>query len=147
MSKKLYRPEKRLLPFLLALFLGLCHFVAVNAHYAPPFHFNSASIDHINLSCGDSRARKVISDREQINQVVKLLNQFSYREKEGFPPAYGWAYGIDFTAGIKEVSIVFGPNYIRIYKDDASSAIYYGPPEHFRPLVDMLNRERDTLIG
>ena len=39
-------------------------------------------------------------------------------EREEIPPAGGWDYGISFTAGGKDIWIVFTADSVRIYKND-----------------------------
>lgn len=134
---------------LLCLFILLCAgvviFAVANNQEAPPFHFNPAKVKHITLRNGDIPANLEISDREQIDEIVSLLNDFKYTERKEIPPATGWSYSIDFTIGFKEVSVVFGTDYVRIYEKDGSSVIYYAPPGYFQSLVELADSaaERD----
>lgn len=78
-----------------------------------------------------------ITDRERIDEAIQLLNDFTYDETEKIPPACGWSYCLDFTVGVKNVSIEFGESYIRGRGNDGGSTVYYGPTGHFQTLVDL----------
>ena len=150
MSKKFYRPEKRLLPFLLALFLALCHFVAVNAHYAPPYHFNPAMVKEISVRkySHNYLYAKDITDREQIRRVVRLLNSFKYTEKEEPLPmaGCGTSYSLRIKAGFREIWIYFSGGRITVEKRDRSgTVIFHGPPHHFLPLLDLADGKIESL--
>ena len=139
------KAPKKLLPFLcLFIVLIVCAvvFVAINNQPEPPYHFNSSMINHITLRSGNGPVLLDISEREEIDEIISLLNEFRYNEREEIPPAGGWDYGISFTAGGKDIWIVFTADSVRIYKNDGSSTIYFGPPDHFRPLVDRIDEAR-----
>ena len=139
------KAPKKLLPFLcLFIVLIVCAvvFVAINNQPEPPYHFNSSMINHITLRSGNGPVILDISEREEIDEIISLLNEFRYNEREEIPPAGGWDYGISFTAGGKDIWIVFTADSVRIYKNDGSSTIYFGPPDHFRPLVDRIDEAR-----
>ena len=139
------KAPKKLLPFLcLFIVLIVCAvvFVAINNQPEPPYHFNSSMINHITLRSGNGPVILDISEREEIDEIISLLNEFRYNEREEIPPAGGWDYGISFTAGGKDIWIVFTADNVRIYKNDGSSTIYFGPPDHFRPLVDRIDEAR-----
>ena len=139
------RKLKEIWPFLcLPALLIVCAvvFVAINNQPEPPYHFNSSMINHITLRSGNGPVILDISEREEIDEIISLLNEFRYNEREEIPPAGGWDYGISFTAGGKDIWIVFTADNVRIYKNDGSSTIYFGPPDHFRPLVDRIDEAR-----
>ena len=139
------KAPKKLLPFLcLFIVLIVCAvvFVAINNQPEPPYHFNSSMINHITLRSGNGPVILDISEREEIDEIISLLNEFRYNEREEIPPAGGWDYGISFTAGGKDIWIVFTADSVRIYKNDGSSTIYFGPPDHFRPLVDRIDEAK-----
>lgn len=142
------RQLKKLWPFLCLLTLLIAcvlYFVVKSNQLEPLFHFDSSKIDQITLQC--SSAMLDISEREEIGEIISLLNEFRYNELKEIPPASGWDYGISFTAGGKDVWIVFTADSVQLYKQGGSSTIYYGPPDHFRPLIDLVNGERNSLTG
>ena len=137
------KAPKKLLPFLcLFIVLIVCAvvFVAINNQPKSLFHFDHSEIDQVAL-----RGNSVIldiSEREEADETISLLNEFRYHEREAMPPAMGWDYAISFTAGEEDFWIVFTADSVRIYKNDGSSTIYVGPPDHFRPLVDRIDEAR-----
>ena len=111
------------------------------------FHFDPEAVESISLQRAGGNG-VTITDREEIHEAVRLLNDFQYcNGLKTFPPAGGWSYIIALKVGRKKFSYDFGLDHIRIYERDGSSTIYYGPPDHFRPLIDLVNGERDALIG
>ena len=131
--------KKTTLAVLLATVLVLCiacvvFFLQSQDHAL--FHFKPSSVESITLWCGDGGSME-ITDREQINQAIQLLNDFTYEETEKIPPACGWSYCLDFSVGVKYVSIEFGESYIRGRGEDGGSTVYYGPTGHFQTLVDL----------
>jgi hypothetical protein len=111
------------------------------------FHFDPEAVESISLQrAGGSDI--TIKDREEINEAVRLLNNFKYiNGLEVVPPASGWSYYMVLKFGRKEVRYFFGSDHVRIYERDGSSTVYFGPPDHFRPLVDLLNGQRNSLTG
>lgn len=149
MSKRFSRWEKRLLLFQLALFLCLGHFVAVDAHYAPPYHFNPALVEQIAVYQGESGYQygKVISDREGIEEIVELLNDFKYIDRKEFPPMVGCGDCLCMIIGIRKVWISFSDDRISVGKrDDNGSVAYYGPPGYFS-LLEELAHEKGEFLG
>ena len=78
-----------------------------------------------------------ITDRKQIEQIIQLLNDFTYDETGESPPAGGWSYMLTFGNGEEVFEIGFGASYIRLWREDASSTFYVGPAGHFQTLVDL----------
>lgn len=146
MSKRMSRWEKRLLLFLLALFLCLCHFTAANAHYAPPYHINPARVKHITLHRGGEAYEKTISDSKQISEVVRLFNEFKYNERREVPPAAGCGRSVTLAMGFREAGIAFNSDSILVpKKGDAGTVIYTGPPNYFQPLVELADGKTQSL--
>ena len=106
------------------------------------FHFDPEAVESISLQRAGGNG-VTITDREEIHEAVRLLNDFQYcNGLKTFPPAGGWSYIIALKVGRKKFSYDFGLDHIRIYERDGSSTIYYGPPDHFRPLVDRIDEAR-----
>lgn len=121
---------------ILLLCVSVFYFGFVDKQDSPPFHFNAAMVKSITFRHGGGGSME-ITDRGQIDQAIQLLNDFTYDETEKIPPACGWSYCLDFTVGVKNVSIEFGESYIRGRGEDGGSTVYYGPAGHFQPLVDL----------
>lgn len=137
MRKKWFTRDKWPLPcIILLLCAGIFYFGFVDRQDSPPFHFNAAMLKSITFRHGDGGSME-ITDREQIRQAIQLLNDFTYDETEEFPPMGGWSYCLDFTVGIKDISIEFGESYIRGRGKDGGSTVYYGPAGHFRVLAEL----------
>ena len=150
MRKKLSLTKKINLLSCLLVFLAVC--VACFAFYDQKvphvslFHFDPEAVESINLQkAGGSDI--TITDREEINEAVRLLNNFKYYNGQREVPPIGWKYSITLTIDRKEFSIIFGLDHLYFRKPDQSIAAYFGARDYFRPLVDLLNGKRDTLIG
>ena len=111
---------------ILLLCVAVYYFGFVDQQDSPPFHFNAAMVKSITFRHGGGGSME-ITDRGQIDQAIQLLNDFTY----------GWSYCLDFTVGVKNVSIEFGESYIRGRGEDGGSTVYYGPAGHFQMLVDL----------
>ena len=110
------------------------------------FHFDPEAVESIELQkAGGSDI--TITDREEINEAVRLLNNFKYYNGQREVPPMGWKYSITLTIDGEEFSIIFGLDHLYFRKPDQSIAAYFGARDYFRPLMDLLNGERDTLIG
>ena len=121
---------------ILLLCVSVFYFGFVDKQDSPPFHFNAAMVKSITFRHGGGGSME-ITDRERIDEAIQLLNDFTYDETEEIPPACGWSYCLDFTVGVKNVSIEFGESYIRGRGNDGGSTVYYGPTGHFQTLVDL----------
>ena len=133
------RKKKLTLSLLLAVVLVLCIACAVfllQNQKRTLFHFEPSSVESIALWCGDGGSME-ITDREQIDQTIQLLNDFTYEETEEYPPASGWSYRLTFQDGLKKIDIEFDTSYICLRRDDGGSVVYYGPAGHFQTLVDL----------
>lgn len=82
-----------------------------------------------------------ITDREQIERIVELLNGFTYGSTEELEPAMGWhshlvlfhpngVYGVFFATG-------GGTDCIRRYAPDGASTLYYTTPGYFEEIAGM----------
>ena len=115
-------------------------FVAINNQPKSLFHFDPSEIDQVAL-LGNSVILD-ISEREEVDEIISLLNDFRYHEREAIPPAMGWNYAISFTAGEEDFWIVFTADLARVYNLEEGSTFYYGPPGYFRPLVDRIDEAK-----
>ena len=140
MSIKTWPRKKKLtLSLLLAVVLVLCIACAVfllQNQKRTLFHFEPSSVESITLWCGDGGSTE-ITDREQINQAIQLLNEFTYDETEELPPMGGWSYSLTVAQDDEVFRIGFGASYISLGREGGGSVVYYGPAGHFQMLVDL----------
>ena len=137
--KTLTRKKKITLSALLAVLLVLCGVCVVfflQNQKRTLFFFKPSSVKSITLWCGDGGSME-ITNREQIDEIIRLLNDFTYKETKELPPMGGWSYQLDFSADGEVFDIDFDVSIIREWRDDGSSVIYYGPAGHFQTLVDL----------
>lgn len=105
-----------------------------------------AQITQVSLRNGNKVTRMDITDREQIEEIVELVNGFTYRTSQEVPPASGWSYYLDLEGESGPVaSIDFSSSSIRKWHKDGSSTFYYGPTGYFRELVDLADSATDPL--
>ena len=138
MSIKTWPRKKKLtLSLLLAVVLVVCGTCVVFfLQKRTLFHIKPSSVESITFWHGSGGSME-ITDREQIDQTIQLLNDFTYDETEEYPPAGGWSYRLTFQNGLEKVNIEFDTDYIRKRRNDGGSVVYYGPAGHFQPLVDL----------
>ena len=138
MSIKTWPRKKKLtLSLLLAVVLVVCGTCVVFfLQKRTLFHIKPSSVESITFWHGSGGSME-ITDREQIDQTIQLLNDFTYDKTEEYPPATGWSYRLTFQNGLEKVNIEFDTDYIRKRRNDGGSVVYYGPAGHFQPLVDL----------
>ncbi len=131
------RKKKITLSILLAAVLVLCAACVVFfLQKRTLFHIKPSSVESITLWCGDGGSME-ITDREQINQAIQLLNDFTYEETEELPPMGGWSYSLTVAQDDEVFRIGFGASYISLGREGGGSVVYYGPAGHFQTLVDL----------
>ena len=140
MSIKTWPRKKKLtLSLLLAAVLvvcGTCVVFFLQSQDHALFHFKPSSVESITLWCGDGGSME-ITDREQINQAIQLLNDFTYEETDELPPMGGWSYSLTVAQDDEVFRIGFGASYISLGREGGGSVVYYGPAGHFQTLVDL----------
>ena len=108
------------------------------------YHFQPGEVTQVYLQhYADMRD---VTDPAQVEEIVDLLNGFTYRNTRYVPPAGGWSYILDVEGPSGPVaSVEFGISTIRQRNGDGSSTIYSGPPGYFRKLVDLAESATDPL--
>lgn len=143
-------PKKAVLLICLFIFLVICVvYFAFFDHYTLDlslFHFDPGEVDYIVLQCGSGGSDVVISDREEINEAVRLLNDFRYYSRVEYSPASGWGYCINLIgkSGSRIACIEFNSQHVYERKRDRDVR-YYTLSEHFQPLVDLANGKTQSL--
>lgn len=108
------------------------------------YHFQPGEVTQVYLQhYADMRD---VTDPAQVEEIVDLLNGFTYQSTRYVPPAGGWSYILDVEGPSGPVaSVEFGISTIRQGNGDGSSTIYSGPPGYFRKLVDLAESATDPL--
>ena len=78
-----------------------------------------------------------VTDPAQVEEIVDLLNGFTYHSAEDIPPASGWDYRVGLSTNTWAYDFTFTADSLRIWNRDGSSTIYSGPAGYLQPLVDM----------
>ena len=86
-----------------------------------------------------------VTDPAQVEEIVDLLNGFTYHSAEDIPPASGWDYRVGLSTNTWAYDFTFTADSLRIWNRDGSSTIYSGPPGYFRKLVDLAESATDPL--
>ncbi len=146
MSVKSWPRKKKIvtLSALLAALLvlcGICAAILIEYQKHSLFHFEPSKVQSITLTYGF--LWRDIEDRQQIEEIVKLLNDFTYEKTEelsGDLLGESYCLYLNMNADRKEESISFNMDRIRIQKE-SGFVMYYGPPGYFRRLVELMTEE------
>ena len=137
------RKLKEIWPCLcLPALLMVCAVVFVGIKKKPKSHFKLDTPEKYKVALRGNSVILDISEREEVDEIISLLNEFRYHEREAMPPAMGWDYAISFTAGEEDFWIVFTADIARVSNLEGGSTFYYGPPGYFRPLVDRIDEAK-----
>lgn len=99
------------------------------------FHFQPGQVTWVYLQhYGDMRD---VTDPAQVEEIVELLNSFPCLSSQDVPPAVGWDYRVGLSTDTWSYDFTFSADTLRIWNDDGSSTIYFGPAGYLQPLVDM----------
>lgn len=99
------------------------------------YHFQPGEVTQVYLQhYADMRD---VTDPAQVEEIVDLLNGFTYRNTRYVPPAAGWDYRVGLSTNTWAYDFTFTADSLRIWNRDGSSTIYSGPAGYLQPLVDM----------
>lgn len=99
------------------------------------YHFQPGEVTQVYLQhYADMRD---VTDPAQVEEIVDLLNGFTYHSAEDIPPASGWDYRVGLSTNTWAYDFTFTADSLRIWNRDGSSTIYSGPAGYLQPLVDM----------
>ncbi len=110
---------------------------------------NPSEVVSITVDNGDSKLTQVtITERNQIEEIVDLLNNFIYVSSQRIPPATGCGYHIRLATESGEIGIGFWSDGVKL--DDAegepgSSINYYGKTGYFDSLVTLADNATDPM--
>lgn len=144
--------RKRLLKALAALgiFAFLLWWVLYNLFFDKRlFHIDSEQVTAVRLSV-THYYEEFITDREGIEEMVDLLNGFTYRRMDAaygqFAGAGGPGIGIYQENG-ENIGFIFNPNAVRFSWEGVQVA-YYGPDGYFQEQIDYLSERvgRDVAL-
>lgn len=142
------RGKKITLSLILAAVLvvcGICAAAYMERQKHMLFHIDSSEVKSITLTA--SAASREITDRQQIEEIVTLLNDFTYEKAEelsGDLLGQGYRLYLNMIPGRKMDNMDFYADRIRIHKKDAGSVLYFGPAEYFQPLVDLAEEAKQS---
>lgn len=135
--------------FLLGAIVGAAGYAGwTHLRPRPIFSFDPGKITEMTLqgkaALGGTDGNVVtIIDRERIEYVAELLNDFPCHSTMDAPPASGWDSRLGLYTGNGITWVYFGtfdngePDYVRIYEPDSSSTVYFTTPGYFWELTKM----------
>lgn len=99
------------------------------------FAFDPAEIRSIELcSSGNIDSSIELENRWQIQDMVELINGFTYTSSKEIPPSSGWSYRITLHTDTWSEGFTFQPESNSVLLD---STLYYGPEGYFQELGDI----------
>jgi hypothetical protein len=102
---------------------------------SPLFDFDSRIVKKITIRHSDQRI--AIGEKDEIQKIIQLFNDFNYESTESLEPAMGWEYCADIESATGITWIFFEEDCVRIYQPDGSSVKYYSPG-YFQNLIQSL---------
>ncbi len=102
---------------------------------SPLFDFDSKTVQKITIR--HSNQRITTAEKDEIQEIIQLFNDFNYESTEALEPAMGWEYCADIQTATGITWIFFEEDCVRIYQPDGSSVKYYSPG-YFQNLIQSL---------
>lgn len=147
--KPLHRTGKRLAVFGAVM---ICSGIAVGIWQLtrPPektmFHLDPAQVTAVTLRNANKLTSVTFTDPEEREEIVDLLNGFTYWSSKDYPPATGWSYCLNMeTENGEDLSVEFSLSGVKTSHSDGSSTYYEGPEGYFQKLVDLAESATDPL--
>lgn len=109
------------------------------------FQLDPEQVSAITVKNGNKLTRRDITDPEERQEIVELLNGFTYRSTEEIPAAGGWSYLLEVRTASGGQLIDFSLSSVRKTNADGSSTIYRGPQGYFLKLVDLADTATDPI--
>lgn len=117
------------------------------------FNIDPSEVVSITLSNGDSKLTQVtITERSQIEEIVKLVNNFTYTSSQKIPPADGCGYFATLRTKSNSTSDWVGFGFwsdgikLSDKNGEAGSSInYYGKTGYFDTLVTLADNATDPI--
>ena len=122
--------------------IGACVGVTMVNRPKKLFNMDSSEVSTIIIKNGDKLTEVTITDQSQIEEIVKLVNGFTYTSLEELPPSTGWSYIIILEDG---TSFEFWESGVRVRNEDGSSILYYGKTGYFDSLVTLADNATDPM--
>lgn len=108
------------------------------------FHLDPEQVTAVTVRNANKLTSVTITDPAEREELVNLVNGFTYRSTREFPPAGGWSYCVDLeTETGDDVSIQFSLSRVEASSPGGGSIHYYGPGGYFRKLVDLAENATD----
>lgn len=113
------------------------------------FNIDPSEVISITVDNGDSKLTQVtITERKQIEEIVKLVNDFTYIASQKIPPATGCGYYIGFKTESGGIGFEFWSDGVTLddEEDDSGGTInYYGKAGYFDSLVTLADNATDPM--
>lgn len=132
-----------------AVMKSFCERVADGTAEKTLFNIDPSKVVSVIVENGDSKLTKTtITDREQIEDLVELVNGFTYTSSKKVPPMDGCGYHISFKTNSGGVGLGFLPNRVILNDMDGepgASIHYYGKAGYFDTLVELADNATEPL--
>lgn len=129
--------------------IGVCIGAAKFRQSPALFHFDPSEVTSIRLENGDSKLTQVtITEPSQMEDIVKLVNHFTYHSSEKIPPASGCGYSIHLKTASGGVGFEFWSDGVKLADpngEPGASINYYGETGYFDTLVALADAATDPL--
>lgn len=112
------------------------------------FSIEPSEVKAITLRNGNKVTQVVITDPDQIKDIVKLINDFTYTSTKKIPPAGGWSYCISLETTSGDISFEFWSGGVKLDDEDGepgASIRYIGKTGYFDTLVMLAENATDPM--
>ena len=99
----------------------------------------------ITLQNANKLTQVEITEPTQIENVVNLINGFTYTYSQERPPATGWNYRIDLETDSDWIGFEFWEDGVKTNSEDGSPIFYYGKTGYFDSLVTLADNATDPM--
>ena len=99
----------------------------------------------ITLQNANKLTQVEITEPTQIENVVNLINGFTYTYSQERPPATGWNYRIDLETDSDWIGFEFWEDGVKTNSEDGSLIFYYGKTGYFVSLVTLADNATDPM--
>ncbi len=133
--------------------IGTCVVVIMIHRPKTLFKINPSEVISITLSNGDSKLTQItITERNQIEEIVNLVNNFTYTSSKKIPPKDGTGYFATLRTKSKNTSDWVGFGFwsdgVKLTDrngEPGSSINYYGKAGYFDSLVTLADNATDPM--
>lgn len=112
------------------------------------FSIEPSEVKAITLRNGNKLTQVEITEPDQIKDIVKLINDFTYTSTKKIPPATGWSYYIDLETDSGSIVFEFWSSGVKLDDEDGepgASIRYIGKAGYFDTLVMLAENATDPM--